>query len=55
MKMYMYNRDQEDEIVHYLAEQEELQKRDLGHLTGTEVEIDSIHPLDSDLCLFVQQ
>ena len=40
MKMYMYDRDQEDEIVHYLAEQEELQQRDLGHLTGTEVEID---------------
>lgn len=40
MKMYMYTRDQEDEIVHYLAEQEELQQRDLGHLTSTEVEID---------------
>jgi hypothetical protein len=36
----MYTKDQDYEITHYLAEQEELQQRDLGHLTGTEVEID---------------
>lgn len=40
MKYYIYNEDQENEIVHYLAEQEEMQQRDLGHLTGKEIEID---------------
>ena len=40
MKMYMYNEEQNNEIIHYLAEQEELQQKDLGHLTPTEVEID---------------
>lgn len=40
MKMYMYNRDQDDEITTYLAEQEELQQKDLGHLTPIEVDVD---------------
>ena len=40
MKAYMYNNEQNNEIIHYLAEQEELQQKDLGHLTPTEVEID---------------
>lgn len=40
MKMYMYNKDQDYEITRYLAEQEELQQKDLGHLTGTEVDVD---------------
>lgn len=40
MKMYLYTKDQDYEITHYLAEQEELQKRDLGHLTGKEIDID---------------
>lgn len=40
MKAYMYNNEQNNEIIQYLAEQEELQQKDLGHLTPTEVEID---------------
>lgn len=40
MKYYVYDEDQENEIVHYLAEQEEIQQRDLGRLTGKEIEID---------------
>ena len=40
MKMYMYNREQNDEMTTYLAEQEELQQKDLGHLTPTEVDVD---------------
>ena len=33
-KFTMYTEAQNDEITTYLAEQEELQQRDLGHLTG---------------------
>ena len=40
MKMYMYDRDQNDEITAYLAEQEELQQKDLGHLTPIKVDVD---------------
>lgn len=40
MKMYMYNEDQDYEITHYLAEQEELQQKDLGHLTPIKVDVD---------------
>lgn len=40
MKMYLYTKDQEYEITHCLAEQEELQQRDLGHLTGKEIDVD---------------
>lgn len=41
MKMYMYNKDQDYEITHYLAEQEELQQKSLDHLTPIEVDVDS--------------
>ena len=41
MKYYMYDKDQDYEITKYLAEQEEMQQRDLGHLTGKEVDVDS--------------
>ena len=30
---YMFTEEQYDEILEYLAQQEELQQRDLGHLT----------------------
>ena len=33
-KFTMYTEVQNDEITTYLAEQEELQQKDLGHLTG---------------------
>lgn len=41
MKYYIYDENQEYEIVHYLAEQEELQQRDLGHLIGKEIDVNS--------------
>ena len=40
MKYYMYDEDQDYEITEYLAEQEGLQQRDLGHLTGKKVDVD---------------
>lgn len=41
MKMYMYNEDQDYEITHYLAEQEELQQKSLDHLRPIEADVDS--------------
>ena len=41
-KLYIFNGTQYDEILTYLAEQEELQQRDLGHLNPTEVEDDAV-------------
>ena len=41
MKYYMYDEDQDYEITKYLAQQEEMQQRDLGHLTGKEIDVDS--------------
>lgn len=42
-KLYIFNEEQYDEVLDYLAEQEELQQRDLGHLT----------PISMDSSIFV--
>ena len=42
-KLYIFNETQYNEILTYLAEQEELQKRDLGHL----------NPISMDSSIFV--